>query len=72
METDILTLDGKLRRLEGKPKVRVDLSRLTLTELEHLRSGVESAIFQRQAGREEGRCWIVPAQAVEVFVVRKD
>lgn len=71
METDILLLDGSAtRRLVEKTIVRVDLANLSLTELEHLRSGIESAIFQRSQGREEGRCWKVPAHAVEVFVAK--
>lgn len=70
METDIELLDGKRRRLTEDHKVRVDLSRLTLMELNHLRSGVESALELRNRGADGGRCWHVPQHAVEVFVAK--
>jgi hypothetical protein len=68
METDIELLDGKRRLLTGDYKVRVDLAELTLMELNHLRSGIDSAIEFRERGI--GRCWHVPKHAVEVFVAK--
>ena len=70
METDIELLDGKRRRLMGDYKVRVDLAQLSAKELLHLWSGVESALAQRTREGGEGRCWHVPADAVEVFVAK--
>ena len=69
-EHDPLLLDGKHRRLDGRYKVRVDLSELTRTELEHLRSGIYSTLENRERGGEESKCWHVPAHAVEVFVAK--
>jgi hypothetical protein len=70
METDPLLIDGTRKRLAGNYKVRVDLSQLSMTELNHIRLGIDSEL-ERQ-GRNDGssRCWLVPAHAVEVFVAK--
>jgi hypothetical protein len=68
METDIMLLDGKHRRLTAPHKVRVDLACLNAQELLHLRNGIDSALAH--LGTAGGRCWHVPADAVEVFVAK--
>ncbi len=70
METDIELLDGTRRKLTGDYKVRVDLAALSSKELLHLLSGVESALAQQAREGAHGRCWHVPADAVEVFVAK--
>jgi len=70
METDIELVDGKKYRLTGDYKVRVDLAQLTLTELNYLRSGIDSALAERERGADVGRCWHAPKHAVEVFVAK--
>lgn len=56
------------KKLEGRCQVTVDLSRLSLTDLEWLYSGVSSAIEARRRNDVASRCWIVPSVAVEVTV----
>jgi hypothetical protein len=56
------------RKLAGPYQVTVDLSRLSLTELEYLRSGIDSAVEARRQDDDSGRRWSVPSSAVEVSV----
>jgi hypothetical protein len=67
---DIMLVDGKHHRLQGDYKVRVNLSELGLGELERLQAGIESELYRRERQDMDERCWLVPADAVEVFLVR--
>jgi hypothetical protein len=71
MDTDILVLGGMLRVTSNK-RVRVDLSKLTTNEIQHLLLGLKSELTQRERGIHNGRCWDVPAQSVEVFLGRNE
>lgn len=58
------------KKLGGEFEVKLDLSKLSRTDLEWLRSGVDSALEARNRNDGSGRCWNIPKSAVEVTIVR--
>lgn len=56
------------RKLEGRYRVAVDLSKLPLAELERLSSGVFSAIEARRREDDSGRVWTIPSIATEIYL----
>ncbi len=54
--------------MEGRYQVIVDLSKLSLSDLEWLYSGVASAIEARRREDGSSRLWNIPSVAVEVRV----
>jgi hypothetical protein len=69
MSGDVIELRGR-RRLGGEYEVRIDLAKLSLTDLEHLRMGIDSAREARRRDDDSPRSWNIPKTAVEVIIVR--
>lgn len=66
---EVTQLGGR-KKLTGDYEVRVDLAKLSRTDLEHLRSGIDSALEARNRKDGSGRSWNIPKSAVEVILVR--